>query len=262
MLRRYGGTNTAALTYVKSLPGAPCDDEVMPRPLPIVDDPSHGSCVRRVPIFAELAPDQQDVVALLARPVDVSQGALLHRAGEATRVLFVVHQGHLKVSHLFPTGRQRLLRVASPGDVVGEHAFLTGAPPDYEVEALEPTQVCAFASADLTRLVAHYPAIALSMLRSLSERLTDAERRLAQTTVDVPSRLAAFLLELPPANGDPARVRLPWPKKDVASYLGTTPESLSRALSGLQQLGAIGVHGADVELRNPAALDALAEPAT
>ena len=235
----------------------------MLRRLPIIDDPSHGSCVRRVPIFAQLAPAQQDAVAAFAHSVDVPQGTLLHRAGEATRVLFVVHQGQLKISHLSPSGRRRLLRVAGPGDVVGEHGFLTGEPPGYEGEALEPARICAFTSADLTRLVAHYPAIAAGMLRSLSERLQDAERRLTQTTVDVPARLAAFLLDLPTTTGgDRVGVQLPWPKKDVASYLGTTPESLSRALDRLQKHGTIRVTGAAVDMLDPAALESLAEPAS
>lgn len=234
----------------------------MLRPLPTIDDPSHGSCVRRVPIFARLTPEQQDAVAAFAHPVDVPQGALLHGSGEATRVLFVVHQGHLRITHTSPGGHQRLLRVTGPGDVVGEHAFLTGEPPSYQVDALEPARVCAFASTDLARLVATYPAIAVGMLRSLSERLTDAERRLTQTTVDVPTRLAAYLLDLPTRSGDSLGVRLPWPKKDVASYLGTTPESLSRALDRLQKAGTIRVNGAEVELLDPAGLESLAEPAS
>ena len=101
------------------------------------------------------------------------------------------------------------------------------------------------------------------MLRALSERLTDAERRLAQTTVDVPVRLAAFLLDLPVVTGSAGPgVRLPWPKQDVASYLGTTPESLSRALDRLQKSGTIRVTGGAVDLQDPAALESLAEPAS
>lgn len=228
--------------------------------LPIVDDPSHGSCVRRVPIFARLTPSQQDAVAAFAHSVDVRQGALLHRAGEASRALFVVHRGQLKVTHVAASGHQRVLRVAGPGDVVGEHAFLTGEPPDYEVEALTPARVCAFAAADLSGLVSQYPAIAAGMLRTLSQRLQDAERRLTQTSVDVPARLAAFLLDLPSTvNGGRVAVVLPWPKKDVASYLGTTPESLSRALDRLQKKGAIRVDGAAVDLVDTDALEALVD---
>ena len=95
--------------------------------------------------------------------------------------------------------------------------------------------VGAFVAAySLSRLVARHPAIGLGMLRSLSERLADAERRLALAAVDVPGRLASHLLDLPgEATPDGWRVTLPWPKKDLASWLATTPESLSRALARL-----------------------------
>lgn len=235
----------------------------MPRQLPVVGDQPHGTCVRLVPIFAQLTADQQDAVAAFAKAVDLAPGELLHRAGEATRVLFVVHSGRLRVAHLSPGGRRRLLRVAGPGEVVGEHAFLTGEPPEYEVEALEPARVCAFGPDDLGRLVTRYPAIGAGLLRAVSGRLADAERRLAQAAVEVPVRLAAYLLDLPVSvAGEGYRVRLPWPKKDVASYLGTTPESLSRALDRLQQDGTIGVSGRTVRIVDPQALEALAAAAS
>ena len=101
------------------------------------------------------------------------------------------------------------------------------------------------------------------MLRSLSQRLQGAERRLTQTLGEVPARLAAFLIDLPTVpTGGGVGVRLPWPKKDVASYLGTTPESLSRALDHLQRDGTIRVDGAAIEIVGPDALDAWVEPSS
>lgn len=229
----------------------------MPVALKVLDDPSHGSCVRRVPLFAGLSPADQDAVAALARPLTLAAGALL--PATADRQLVVVHRGRLRVSHVSASGRRRLLRVAGPGDVVGELAFLTGEDPDQEVEAAEPAQACVFRAAELGGLIARHPSLAAGLLRSLAQRLADAERRLALATVDVPARLASFLLDLP-TTAD-AAVSLPWPKKDVASYLGTTPESLSRALDRLQRQGAIEVRGPLVRVADAAALESLAGPA-
>lgn len=231
----------------------------MPLAPPVVHDPAHGSCVRRVPIFTGLTPDEQDAIAVFAHSIDLPPGALLDRRGSRGASLFIVHSGRVKVSQVARSGRQRLLRVASPGDVVGEHAFLTGQPSDDLVEALEAAQLCAFRSNDLARVVAEHPSIAASMLRSLSQRLLDAERRLAMVGVEVPVRLASFLLDLPTLGGGGVSVRLPWPKKDLASFLGTTPESLSRGLERLQRLGLITVSGPEVELVDPAGLERLVD---
>ena len=220
---------------------------------------SHAGCVGRVPIFARLDAAQQVDVGRLARPVSLAASTLLHGAGDKMGQLFVVHTGRLKLVRPTAGGHDRLIRVAGPGDVVGEHAFLTGERPDHYVEAIEDARLCVFDHAELGRLVAAHPPIAVAMLRSLSERLTDAERRLARASVDVPARLAGYLLDLPAhmIEGQ-SRVTLPLPKKDIASYLGTTPESLSRALARLQTKGLLTVDGRRVALLNPDALEATA----
>jgi len=227
------------------------------RDLPVVE--SHAGCVGRVPIFARLDAAQQSAVGRLARPVSLAAGALLHGAGARMGQLVVVHTGRLKLVRPSAGGHDRLIRIAAPGDVVGEHAFLTGERPDHYVEALEDSRLCVFDHAELGRLVAVHPPIAVAMLRSLSERLTDAERRLARASVDVPARLAGYLLDLPADTLDgPARVTLPLPKKDIASYLGTTPESLSRALARLQADGLVTLDGRRITLLDPDALQAAA----
>lgn len=230
------------------------------RRLPLTDaHPGGQSCVARVPIFAHLSGAEQDVVAALARPVQLARGEVLHHAGDAVGHLVVVHTGRLKLVHTAPSGRTHLVRVAEPGDVVGEHAFLTGARPDADAEALTDARACVFAHADLGRLLTTYPAIALGLLRNLSRRLDDAERRLSLSAVEVRARVASHLLDLPSERGAAAhRVRLPLTKKDTASYLATTPESFSRTLARLQRDGLIAVRGDVIDLLDAEGLEAVA----
>ncbi len=214
------------------------------------------NCVRRVPIFARLTPEQQDTVGSWARVATAERGQVVQRCGEPLGRLIVVHSGRLKIEQVSARGRRRLLRVAGPGDVIGEHEFLTGQAPDYAIEALDATRMCVFQHADLADSVRRFPRIAFELMRSLSDRLTDAERRLGLGSADVPTRLAAYLLELPaePTPGG-LMVRLPWPKKDVAAYLGTTPESLSRAFDRLAGRGLIELNGSVVHLLDPGQLE-------
>ncbi len=207
--------------------------------LPVVQH--NDSCVSRVPLFARLEADAQRAVGRFARPIHVTRGELLHGPGSVLAQLFVVHTGLLKVVRLTAGGLERLVRLAGPGDVVGEHAFLTGERSDVYVEALEDTSVCTFQHRDLTRLMGLHPDIGLQMLRTLSSRLDDAERSLSQHTAGVPARLADYLLDLP-MRRDPRGAVVTWPisKRDVASYLGTTPESLSRALARMESEGLVG----------------------
>ncbi|ATD72428.1 MULTISPECIES: Crp/Fnr family transcriptional regulator [Gordonia] len=212
----------------------------------------HGeSCVARVPLFSRLSHDQQDEVASLARPVRVGRGETFVWAGRDTAKLFVVHEGLVKVGRTAEDGREVTLRLLGPGDVEGEVGFLTGARPENDYMALESSTMCVFDHSMLTELVHRYPDIGVAMLHSLATRLQETERRLAaRTLVDVSARIASYLLDLPATRSlDGAlTVRLPVSKKDVATYLGTIPETLSRRLAALEREGLIDVRGAEVDL--------------
>lgn len=201
---------------------------------------THGSCVSRVPLFSGLSPDAQQTVGSYAHPSHLAKGQLLHSPGSDLAQLFVVHGGRLKVVRVTAGGFERLLRVAEPGDVIGENAFLTGQRPDTYVEALQDTSVCTFRHKDLSHLMATHPSIGMQLLQTLSIRLDEAERSLSHHTVGVTARLADYLLELP-SQSDPRGFSVMWPlsKREVASFLGTTPESLSRALATLESLDLI-----------------------
>jgi len=194
------------------------------------------NCVRQVPIFSGLTAQQQDLVASLARPVVLSPGEFVYRADEQPGQIAVVHTGQVKLSRIMPSGRQRLLRVVEPGETLGEHTFLSGDTTVDEATAMTQTQLCIFSHDKLFALIKDYPDIAIRMLQTLNERLAQTERALALTSLSLDVRLADFLLEQPllTSSATAWRVRLPLRKKDIASLLGTTPESLSRALARLE----------------------------
>lgn len=215
-------------------------------------------CVALVPIFQPLTAQQQEEVAAYARPVSVERGATLVRAGERQARLFVVHEGRVKLSTTTAEGRETILQILEPGQVAGEVWFLTGARPEQDCVALEPSRLCVFEHNVLARLIRKYPDIGVAMMRSLAERLAGTERMLAaRTLADVGARVAAYLLDLPASWGPDgvATVTLPLAKKDVATFLGTSAETLSRRLATFEAEGLIEVRGAHVDILDAGALD-------
>ena len=236
------------------------------RSLPLtVIHPAEDSCVRRVPLFSGLTAQQQDVVASLARPRAYRRGELITAGQEGSGLMGVVHTGQVMLHRVLPSGRRRLVRVAGPGETVGEHRFLAGEATAEEAEAMADTSLCVFLHEDLTGLVADHPSIALRLLEDLGQRLARAEHLLALGALDVDARIADHLLQLPlvRADGDGGvlRVRLPLSKKDIASLLGTTPESYSRALTRLTRDGLITVDADLVTLLEPQRLEDLVSQA-
>lgn len=195
------------------------------------------SCVARVPIFAGLTADQQDKIASVARPTILTPGQAVYQQGDLTAPLVVVHQGTVKLTRISVDGRERVLQVMEPGDFAGESTLLGGGRPDHSAIAVTKATLCVFQPQDFANLLAAHPRISYLMLIEMNRRLAGAQDRLTQVqSQEVSGRVAGYLLELEgKSSPDGISVELPLSKKDVASLLGTTPESFSRALASLAE---------------------------
>jgi len=220
------------------------------------------TCVSRVPVFAGLSANDQQRVAGLARPTRLKAGEVAYSADDELSQLIVLHTGRLKIFRLSANGSEQLIRVLGPGEFTGETSVFTGQRPDDYATAVDDCQLCVIRHDDLNALVRQHPEIGLRMLATVSERLSDTEHRLnSLTSRDVESRLAEYLLGLPGTwPRRVATVTLPLAKKDVASLLDTSPESLSRALSSLATQGLIVIGaGRSVSITQPDRLQQLVD---
>ncbi|MGO1542893.1 MAG: Crp/Fnr family transcriptional regulator [Gulosibacter sp.] len=231
-------------------------------PLPSAMSEAAELCVSLVPLFQGLSYEEQLEVARVAHPTQLDRLQQVYGAGSDVSQLMVVHTGRIKISRIRSDGHEQIIRVLGPGDFIGESAFLTGTRPDHAATALEAAQLCVFRHDDLGKLVEKHASIGLRMLQGVSRRLGEAEARLAAViSGNVSSRLADYLLTLPtqPTTDHNAVVELPLTKKDIASLLDTTPESLSRQLRALSESGIILHEAKDrVTILDADALTALA----
>jgi len=211
--------------------------------LPLLEEePGPDLCVTRVPIFRGLDHAEQMTVAAVARPVRLAKGDSVVAAGAPVTHLMVVHTGTVKVTRISADGHEQIVRVLGPGDFFGDSGIFTGGGRSaHFVTVVEPASMCTFGHDDLHRLVTEHPSIGWQLLRTVSERLLETEARLvAAISGDVSTRVAGYLLSLPGRHGPQGvEVRLPLPKKDIASLLDTTPESLSRQLRRLRESGVV-----------------------
>src|SRR5699024_11170808 len=184
-------------------------------------------------------------VADFARPILAGKGEIVYGPGQPVSRLLVMNSGQVKISHESTNGQEQILRTVTDGDVVGERAFLTGHRPNDLAVALQDSRMCVFDHSDLAALLREFPVISQRMLRTLSDRLSSVELPLAAiTSSDVTARVAAYLLDLPGSmRAGTVTLTLPMAKQEIAAYLGTTPETLSRRLAALSASGLIELDG-------------------
>ncbi|MUK87796.1 cyclic nucleotide-binding domain-containing protein [Ornithinibacillus sp. L9] len=197
---------------------------------------AEGSCVSLVPIFNHLEAEQMVEIMSVVKSISFKRGEIIYRAGEESDSLFIVNKGKIRIYRLSESGKEQLVRILNPGDFMGEYALFSKSTHESYAEAMVHTEVCMVNYSDLQELLVKYPTISLKVLSEFSSRLEQSEKQTTRfATEKVDTRIALFLAECL-GNKDQSVITLPMNKKDLASYLGTTPETISRKLAELAEL--------------------------
>jgi len=203
---------------------------------------SHRSCLEIVPIFNHLNDENKSKISHLITDKTYNKGKVLYRAQESDNTLYIVHSGQVKIYRLSENGREQLVRILGPGDFTGEYTIFNDDSKHGEyAEAISETTACTLSHKDIQPLLSEQPTIAMEIMKEMSRRLENSEKQTAQVAVgQIGERLSMYLADL---TGNEAEeevtVMLPMSRKEIASYLGTTPESISRKFKELEKLGMI-----------------------
>lgn len=170
--------------------------------------------------------------------------------GEAEEVIFVgsVISGVLRVQKSTSDGRQQIVGLLLPSDLFGRVFARTS---EVAIEAVTDAALCCFHRSAFERLLARFPELEHRMLLAILTELDGArDWMLLLGSKTVPERIASFLLlldrryaeQMPPgARRDKRLVKVPVRRRDVAAYLGTTVETISRIIQGLARKGVIRI---------------------
>ncbi|WP_226036862.1 Crp/Fnr family transcriptional regulator [Aquibacillus saliphilus] len=205
------------------------------------DKETHKACVSLVPIFNHLEEEQMDEIMVTAQSVSYKKGEIIYRAGEQSDSLYIINNGKIRIYRLSESGKEQLVRILNTGEFTGEHALFSESTHESYAEALVDTKVCMIKRADLQEFLLKYPSISLKILTEFSTRLEQSEKQTTRfATEKVETRIALFLAECKDSEeGKSKEIVLPMSKKNLASFLGTTPETLSRKLADLEDQGFI-----------------------
>jgi CRP/FNR family transcriptional regulator, dissimilatory nitrate respiration regulator len=222
--------------------------------LPILD---HIACV---PLFEGLPLGQIEDLAMIVTDQTFGKAETIFSEGEDADGFYVVITGRVKIFKLSPDGKEQILHFFGPGEPFGEVPVFTGQHFPASAEAMEESRVFFFPRKSFVDLIKRNPSLALNMLAVLSKRL----RRFAALIDDlslkeVPGRLAAYLLYLSDQNRGAKVLELAVTKAQLASLLGTIPETLSRILGKLSSQGLIESDGRRIRIMDREALRDLAE---
>jgi CRP/FNR family cyclic AMP-dependent transcriptional regulator len=189
-----------------------------------------------------LTGEERAALEVAGRPRRYRARQRLFREGEPGDHVIAVLTGRVKISVQTTSGREILLAVKEPGDLVGELSAIDGRPRSATAIALEPVDALVVAAPAFLAFIDEHPRIAVRLLRTLAAQIRAADRRsvdrdTGDTTCRVARRLVDLAERLGEHRGSGVEVTLVLGQDDLAAWVGATREATSRALGRLRAEG-------------------------
>lgn len=211
-----------------------------------------------MPLFAGLLKSQYEALARICVRRSCRKGERLFSEGDEGTGFYMVVTGRVKIFKVSADGKEQILHLFGPGESFGEASVFTGQGFPADAVAAVQTVLLFFPRLAFVALIQKDPTLALNMLAQLSGRLRHFAGLIEDLSLkEVPGRLAKYLLYLSGRNGG-GDVALDVSKGQLASLLGTIPETLSRILAKMNRQGLIRLRGAQIQILDRPGIEQIA----
>ena len=233
----------------------PLDDPMRaPYGLEIIEDCL--SCPHRADqLFCGLSHSAVQRLAAITSPSIHPKGATLFVEGQASRGVFILCQGRVKLSTTSIDGKTLITRISDDGDVLGLPATVTGKPYELTADVIESTQANFIARSDFLEFLAENGEVGVRVAQQLAEiyQAAIAEMRTIGLGHSAARKLARLLLDLS-ADRDTGtgetRMTLTFTHEEIAQMIGTSRETVTRILSSFKRRDLVDVRGSTLIIRN------------
>ena len=216
--------------------------------------------ISAIPLFKGLPDDQLDAIRQIAVEKHYNKGQTIFTEGDETTGLFVVVDGRIKIYKVSSEGKEQILHIFEAGQSFGEVTVFTGQQLPANAQTLAKSRLLLFPRSAFVGLVTANPSLALNLLAIMSKKLRQFAAQIENLSLkEIPARLASYLIYLAEEQGSGDTVTLNVSKGQLASLLGTIPETLSRIFAKLSGQNLIRVEGPKITLLDLQGIEDLAE---
>ena len=216
--------------------------------------------ISNTPLFNGLPEEHLNDIRHIAVDKFCDKGKTIFLEGDDCNGFYIVADGKVKIYKVSFEGKEHILHIYGPGNPFGEVPVFEGKKFPANAQTLFKSHLLFFPRTAFVDLISKNPSLALNMLAILSMRLRQFTVQIENLSLkEVPGRLASYLLYLSREQDRTDMVTLNISKGQLASLLGTIPETLSRILMKMSQQHLIDTKGRNIILKDLSGLEDLAE---
>lgn len=208
-------------------------------------------------LFSGLGPERIREIAQISTVRAYSRDETLFSEGDPAKSLYILIEGVVHLVKSSPEGKEQIIRIVKNGEVFAEAAVFSGE--NYPATAVSKanSELLLIDKEKFVKYVALNPQVAFHIIGVMARLLRHLNELLSDLTLgSVMTRLAAYLVCMLKHKGK--KFIIESSKRELASSLGTVPETLSRNLKTLKKRGLIDVKGAWITIKDPKELEILA----
>lgn len=216
--------------------------------------------IRKSGFFCQLPPKALKDFDAISVGSAYPEGSVLFMEKQDARGVFLLCEGTVKLTINSSEGKTLILRIAKPGEVLGLTSVVSGQTYEMTAETMYPSHVAFVRRADFLRFVAQHPEVSQSIVRQLSASYKGAceQLRTVGLSESAQGRLAKLLLDWSTGaeqTKSGIRVKLPLTHEQIAEFIGSSRETVTRTLSEFRSKQLVTLRGTTLMIANRAALE-------
>ena len=162
--------------------------------------------------------------------------------------LFIIINGTVKLTRISEEGREYIFSFLGEGDFFGELSLLEDEIRSTNAVAVKESTIISFQRSDYVKIFRQFPQITLNLLREMTQRLRERDRMIKSMSLqNATGKVACTILRFADDAGDinMGQVEIPRlpPHRDIANMVGTSRETISRAINWLTEQGYLQKEG-------------------
>jgi CRP/FNR family cyclic AMP-dependent transcriptional regulator len=205
-----------------------------------VQSPEAIASLRIIPMFSGVSSEVLTLIASLLIERRFPKHKTIVEEGAPGDYMYIISEGRVKVTKLSGDGREKILELLEVGDFFGEMSLFDEAPRSASVKAMSDVRILALARNDFLRLLSRSPDLALSVIQELTRRLRQVDEQASSLSFQrVKERTMGLLVRLAKdASSHEGRRKTPvLTHQQIADMIGTSRETVTRAVKGLKEEG-------------------------
>ncbi|MFN3402814.1 MAG: Crp/Fnr family transcriptional regulator [Cytophagaceae bacterium] len=209
-------------------------------------------------LFKDLDEDRLNQLNKIRQIKVLKKGDFIYTEGSVPNSVFALHSGHIKAFKIGSDGKEQIIYLSKPGDLVGWQQLTCNDPYSTSAVALERAVISEIDKAEFIRLIENTP-VSLALTHYICEDVVMLETKVLELSQkSVRERLATNIILLYEKfgmkNENTLIIGIPLTREDFANLIGTNTETVIKLLSEFRKEGHIDIIDKKIIIINMTAL--------